>query len=48
MQALKPIVGQNPQGAAQVQEFHRQLFANSSQAMRDEIKDALDRAKVAA
>jgi uncharacterized protein YbcI len=25
-------------GAAQVQEFHRQLFANSSQALREEIK----------
>lgn len=27
----------NPTGAAQVQEFHRQLFANSSQGLREEI-----------
>lgn len=28
----------NPAGAAQVQEFHRQLFANASIEMRQEIK----------
>ncbi len=28
----------NPTGAAQVQEFHRQLFANSSDSLRNEIK----------
>lgn len=28
----------SPEGAAQVQEFHRQLFANSSEAMRQEIR----------
>lgn len=28
----------NAAGAAQVQEFHRQLFANSSESLRDEIK----------
>jgi uncharacterized protein YbcI len=27
-----------PQGAAQVQEFHRQLFASSSESMREKIK----------
>ena len=27
-----------PQGAAQVQEFHRQLFDSSSESMREEIK----------
>jgi uncharacterized protein YbcI len=28
----------SPAGAAQVQDFHRQLFANSSEALREEIK----------
>jgi uncharacterized protein YbcI len=28
----------NPAGAAQVQEFHRQLFATSSESLRREIK----------
>jgi len=28
----------NPEGAAQVQEFHRQLFANSVKTLREEIK----------
>ena len=28
----------SPEGAAQVQEFHRQLFANSSDLLRQEIK----------
>ena len=40
-EALTPAeraLAQNPQGAAQVQEFHRQLFANCSESMRQEIK----------
>jgi uncharacterized protein YbcI len=39
--ALTPaerVLAQSPEGAAQVQEFHRQLFANSSQPMCQEIK----------
>jgi uncharacterized protein YbcI len=39
--ALSPAekaMAQSPSGAAQVQEFHRQLFANSSEALRQEIK----------
>ena len=28
----------SPAGAAKVEEFHRQLFANSSQSLRDEIE----------
>ena len=39
--ALTPAekaLAQSPAGAAQVQEFHRQLFANSSELMRQEIK----------
>jgi uncharacterized protein YbcI len=39
--ALSPAekaLAQSPAGAAQVQEFHRQLFANSSRALRGEIK----------
>ena len=28
----------DPDGAAKVQEFHRQLFANSSEALREEIR----------
>jgi uncharacterized protein YbcI len=39
--ALSPAeraLAQSPAGAAQVQEFHRQLFANSSEWLRDEIK----------
>ena len=39
--ALTPAekaLAQSPAGAAQVQEFHRQLFANSSESMRQEIK----------
>ena len=39
--ALSPaekILSQSPAGAAQVQEFHRQLFANSSDSLRQEIK----------
>jgi uncharacterized protein YbcI len=39
--ALTPAekaLARTPAGAAQVQEFHRQLFANSSESMRQEIK----------
>ena len=31
-------LAKSPEGAAQVQEFHRQLFANSSHTLREEIK----------
>jgi uncharacterized protein YbcI len=40
-EALTPAeraLATSPLGAAQVQEFHRQLFANSTGAMRQEIK----------
>ena len=40
-EALSPAeraLAKSPLGAAQVQEFHRQLFANSSDAFRQEIK----------
>ena len=40
-EALSPAekdMAKNPAGAAQVQEFHRQLFVNSSQALREEVK----------
>jgi len=40
-EALTPAekaLAQSPQGAAQVQEFHRQLFSSSSDLMRQEIK----------
>ena len=39
--ALSPAekaLSQSPAGAAQVQEFHRQLFANSANELRQEIK----------
>src|SRR5690349_1253003 len=39
--ALSPAerdLAKDPAGAAQVQEFHRQLFNNSSEALRQEIK----------
>jgi len=40
-EALSPAereLAKSPEGAAQVQEFHRQLFLNSSKSLRDEIK----------
>lgn len=40
-EALSPAeraLAWNPTGAAQMQEFHRQLFANSSDSLRQEIK----------
>jgi uncharacterized protein YbcI len=39
--ALSPAeqaLAKSPAGAAQVQEFHRQLFANSANSLREEIK----------
>ncbi len=39
--ALSPAeraLAQSPAGAAQVQEFHRQLFSNASEALQQEIK----------
>jgi uncharacterized protein YbcI len=39
-EALSPaerVLAQSPAGAAQMQEFHRQLFANSSDSLRQEI-----------
>jgi uncharacterized protein YbcI len=39
--ALSPAekaMAKSPSGAAQMQEFHRQLFANSSDSLREEIK----------
>jgi uncharacterized protein YbcI len=39
-EALSPAekaLSRSPEGAAQVQEFHRQLFQNSSDALRQEI-----------
>jgi uncharacterized protein YbcI len=40
-EALSPAekdLARSPSGAAQVQEFHRQLFSTSSQQLRKEIK----------
>ena len=40
-EALSPaerVLAKSPAGAAQMQEFHRQLFANSSDTLRQEIK----------
>ena len=40
-EALSPAerdMAKSPAGAAQMQEFHRQLFASSSEALRQEIK----------
>jgi uncharacterized protein YbcI len=40
-EALSPaerVLAKSPAGAAQVQEFHRQLFATSSDTLRQEIK----------
>ena len=44
--ALTPAekaLSQTPQGAAQVQEFHRQLFAGSTSEMRQEISKLIGR-----
>ena len=40
-EALSPaekVLAKSPAGAAQVQEFHRQLFATSSDSLRQEIR----------
>ena len=40
-EALSPAekdLAKSPAGAAKVQEFHRQLFSNSSQSLREEIQ----------
>jgi uncharacterized protein YbcI len=40
-EALSPAeraLARNPEGAAQVQEFHRQLFTNSAETLRADIK----------
>ena len=40
-EALSPaerVLARSPAGAAQMQEFHRQLFANSADSLRQEIK----------
>jgi uncharacterized protein YbcI len=40
-EALSPaerVLSRSPAGAAQVQEFHRQLFANSADSLRQDIK----------
>jgi uncharacterized protein YbcI len=40
--ALSPAeqaMAQSPQGAAKVQEFHRQLFLNASDTLREQIKN---------
>ena len=40
-EALSPAerdLARSPKGAAQVEEFHRQLFKSSSQSLRDEIR----------
>ena len=36
-------LARTPQGAAQVQEFHRQLFASSSESLREKIKSITGR-----
>ena len=32
------VLAKSPEGAAQIQDFHRQLFANASESLRQEIK----------
>lgn len=38
LSAAEQALAKSPEGAAQVQEFHRQLFANASDSLRQEIK----------
>jgi uncharacterized protein YbcI len=38
LSAAEEALAQSPGGAAQVQEFHRELFNNSSESLRAEIK----------
>ena len=34
-------LAQSPEGARRVQEFHREMFAHSSQQLRDQIKEII-------
>ena len=38
LSAAEKALARSPAGAAQVQEFHRQLFASSAESLRQEIK----------
>ena len=38
LSAAEQAMAKDPDGAAKVQEFHRQLFANSSAELREELK----------
>ncbi len=38
LSAGEQALAKTPEGAAQVQQFHRELFASNAQALRDEIK----------
>ncbi len=38
LSAAEVALAKSPSGAAQVQDFHRQLFASSSESLRQEIK----------
>jgi uncharacterized protein YbcI len=38
LSAAEKAMARNPAGAAQLQEFHRQLFTSSSESLREEIK----------
>jgi len=38
LSAAEMALAKTPAGTAQVQEFHRELFANSAQSLREEIK----------
>jgi uncharacterized protein YbcI len=38
LSAAEKALSKSPAGAAQVQEFHRQLFANDSESLKQEIK----------
>jgi uncharacterized protein YbcI len=38
LSAAERAVAKSSEGAAQIQDFHRQLFANASESLRQEIK----------
>ena len=38
LSSAEKALAQSPEGAAQVQEFHKQLFTNSNELLRQEIK----------
>src|SRR5258708_19125737 len=38
LSAAEKALAKTPEGAAQIQDFHRQLFANSAEPLRQEIK----------